>query len=92
MNYIDVKEACEKTGKSEKTIRRLFAKDESKPYLQKKGNKNFIEVNYLFSIYEAEKKTKKEPRQNIDTTNKRPSDNELNELKIKLALYEQEIR
>ena len=38
MNYIDVKEACEKTNKSEKTIRRLFAKEESKPYLQKKGN------------------------------------------------------
>ena len=37
MNYIDIKNACEKTNKSEKTIRRLFAKEESKPYIQKKG-------------------------------------------------------
>lgn len=52
MNYIDVKEACEKTNKSEKTIRRLFLKEESKPFIQKIGNKNLIEVNYLFSVYE----------------------------------------
>ena len=92
MNYIDVKEACEKTNKSEKTIRRLFAKEESKPYLQKKGNKNLIEVNYLFSIYEAVKTTKKSPRQNMDMTNKRPTNEDVNELKMKIALYEQEIR
>ena len=92
MNYIDVKEACEKTNKSEKTIRRLFAKEESKPYLQKKGNKNLIEVNYLFLIYEAVKTTKKSPRQNMDMTNKRPTNEDVNELKMKIALYEQEIR
>lgn len=92
MNYIDVKEACEKTNKSEKTIRRLFSKAESKPFLQKKGNKNLIEVNYLFSVYEAVKTTKKSPRQNMDMTNKRPSNNELNELRTKLALYEQELK
>ena len=92
MNYIDIKKACEKTNKSEKTIRRLFAKEESKPYIQKKGNKNLIEVNYLFSVYEAVQKENKRPAQNIDMTNKRPTNNELNDLKTKLALYEQEIR
>ena len=50
MNYIDVKKKKKKTGKSERTIRRLFANSESLPYLQKKGNKTLIEVNYLFSI------------------------------------------
>lgn len=92
MNYIDIKNACEKTNKSEKTIRRLFAKEESKPYIQKKGNKNLIEVNYLFSVYEAVQKENKRPTQNIDITNKRPTNDELNDLKTKLALYEQEIR
>ncbi|MCA4777983.1 hypothetical protein OBK28_13255 [Empedobacter falsenii] len=92
MNYIDIKNACEKTNKSEKTIRRLFAKEESKPYIQKKGNKNLIEVNYLFSVYEAVQKENKRPTQNIDMTNKRPTNDELNDLKTKLALYEQEIR
>lgn len=92
MNYIDIKNACEKTNKSEKTIRRLFAKEESKPYIQKKGNKNLIEVNYLFSVYEAVQKENKRPAQNIDMTNKRPTNDELNDLKTKLALYEQEIR
>lgn len=92
MNYIDVKEAIEKTGKSEKTIRRLFAKKESAPYLQKKGTKNLIEVNYLFSIYEAVQLDKKQPTQKVDMTNKRPTQEELNSLKTKLALYEQEIR
>lgn len=92
MNYIDIKNACEKTNKSEKTIRRLFSKEESKPYIKKKGNKNLIEVNYLFSVYEAVQKEKKRPTQNIDMTNKRPINEELNDLKTKLALYEQEIR
>lgn len=92
MNYIDIKEACEKTNKSEKTIRRLFSKEESKPYVQKKGNKNLIEVNYLFSIYEPVKTTKKSPSQKLDMTNKSPSNDELHELKMKLALYEQEIK
>lgn len=92
MNYIDIKNACVKTNKSEKTIRRLFSKEESKPYIKKKGNKNLIEVNYLFSVYEAVQKEKKRPTQNIDMTNKRPINEELNDLKTKLALYEQEIR
>ena len=92
MNYIDIKNACEKTNKSEKTIRRLFAKEESKPYIQKKGNKNLIEVNYLFSVYEAVQKENKRPAQNIDMTNKRPTNEDVNELKMKIALYEQEIR
>jgi outer membrane receptor for monomeric catechols len=92
MNYIDVKEACEKTNKSEKTIRRLFSKEDSKPFLKKSGNKNLIEVNYLFSIYEPVKQEKKRPSQKLDMTNKSPSKNELYELKTKIALYEQEIR
>ncbi len=58
MNYIDVKDAVKKTGKSERTIRRLFANSESVTYLQKKGNKTLIEVNYLFSVYEPLKDVK----------------------------------
>jgi len=92
MNYIDVKEACERTKKSEKTIRRLFSREDSKPYIQKKGNKNLIEVNYLFSVYEAVQIEKKRPTQKVDMTNKRPTNEEFNDLKTKLALYEQEIR
>ena len=54
--------------------------------------KNLIEVNYLFSVYEAVQKENKRPAQNTDMTNKRPTNEDVNELKMKIALYEQEIR
>ena len=92
MNYIDVKEACEKTNKSEKTIRRLFAKEESKPYLQKKGNKTLIEVNYLFSVYEPLKDVKKPQRQKYDIAEIWQKQEDINSLKTKIALFEQELK
>ena len=92
MNYIDVKEAVKKTGKSERTIRRLFANSESVPYLQKKGNKVLIEVNYLFSIYEPLKDIKKPQRQKYDIAEIWQRQEDVNSLKTKLALFEQELK
>ena len=92
MNYIDVKEACEKTGKSERTIRRLFSNTESKPYIQKKGNKTLIEVNYLFSVYEAKKEPKKVSRQKYAIEEIWQRQEDINSLKTKLALFEQELK
>ncbi len=92
MNYIDVKEAIKKTGKSERTIRRLFSIPESKSYIQKKGNKTLIEVNYLFSVYEAVKEVKKQHSQNYDITEILQKQEELHQLKTKVALYEQELK
>lgn len=92
MNYIDIKEACEKTNKSERTIRRLFANSESLPYLQKKGNKTLIEVNYLFSIYDPLNDTKKPQRQKYDITEIWQKQEDINSLKTKIALFEQELK
>lgn len=92
MNYIDVKEAIKKTGKSERTIRRLFANSESLPYLQKKGNKTLIEVNYLFSIYAPLNDTKKPQRQKYDITEIWQKQEDINSLKTKIALFEQELK
>ena len=92
MNYIDVKEAVKKTGKSERTIRRLFANSESVPYLQKKGNKVLIEVNYLLSIYEPLKDIKKPQRQKYDIAEIWQRQEDVNSLKTKLALFEQELK
>ena len=92
MNYIDVKEAVKKTGKSERTIRRLFANSESVPYLQKKGNKVLIEVNHLFSIYEPLKDIKKPQRQKYDIAEIWQRQEDVNSLKTKLALFEQELK
>jgi len=92
MNYIDIKEAIEKTGKSERTLRRLFSNVDSKPYIKKKGNKNLIEVNYLFSVYEAIKPIKKQGRQKYDFDDIWHNQENINELKTKIALYEQELK
>ena len=92
MNYIDVKEAVKKTGKSERTIRRLFANSESLPYLQKKGNKTLIEVNYLFSVYEPLKDVKILQRQKYDITEIWQKQEDINSLKTKIALFEQELK
>ena len=92
MNYIDVKEAVKKTGKSERTIRRLFANSETIPYLQKKGNKTLIEVNYLFSVYEPLKDVKILQRQKYDITEIWQKQEDINSLKTKIALFEQELK
>lgn len=92
MNYIDVKDAVKKTGKSERTIRRLFANSESVPYLQKKGNKTLIEVNYLFSVYEPLKDVEKPQRQKYDIAEIWQKQEDINSLKTKIALFEQELK
>lgn len=92
MNYIDIKEACEKTGKSERTIRRLFSNTDSKPYIKKKGNKSLIEVNYLFSVYEAKIEPKKATRQKYAIEEIWQRQEDINSLKTKLALFEQELK
>lgn len=50
---LSIKEAVIATGKGEATIRRLANKIESKPYIENKKGKIYIDANYLFSIYEA---------------------------------------
>lgn len=92
MNYIDIKEAVKATGKSEKTIRRFLSKAESKPYMDKKENKLLVDVNYLFDSFPPVKNTQKDGGQKLDTVQSASMDNELIQLKAKLALYEQEIK
>ena len=92
MNQIDIKEATEATGKSEKTIRRFLAKPESQPFICNKDNKIVVDVNYLFNAYPPIKKAKKVGGQNMDINEKMSIDIELLELKHKLTLYEQEIK
>lgn len=92
MNYIDIKEAVKATGKSEKTIRRLLAKNESKAFLSKIDNKLLVEVNYLFNIYPPVKTSEIKGGQMLDIDKNMSIDRELIELKNKLALYEQEIK
>jgi len=92
MNYIDIKEAVKATGKSEKTIRRFLSKAESKSFIDKKDNKLLVDVNYLFASYPPVKSDQKEGGQKLDTGQRLSIDNELMQLKNKLALYEQEIR
>lgn len=92
MNYIDIKEAVKATGRSEKTIRRFLSKAESKPYMDKKENKLLVDVNYLFDSFPPVKNTQKDGGQKLDTVQYASMDNELIQLKAKLALYEQEIR
>lgn len=92
MNYIDIKEAVKATGKSEKTIRRFLSKAESKPYMNKKENKLLVDVNYLFDSFPPVKNTQKDGGQKLDSVQSASMDNELIQLKAKLALYEQEIK
>lgn len=92
MNYIDIKEAMKATGKSEKTIRRFLYKPESKAYTDKKDNKLFVDVNYLFASYSPVKTHEKGSGQNVDIVQDVSIDIELSELKSKIALYEQEIK
>lgn len=103
MNYISIKEASETTGKSEKTIRRLINKSESRAFIDKNDNKIIIDVNYLFSIYPPIKRVKKESRQKLDMDKNEPgqvldidksesSHLELINLKNKIAIYEQELK
>jgi len=92
MNYIDIKEASEATGKSEKTIRRLVNKAESNAFVDKSNSKIIIDVNYLFSAYPPIKKGKNEVRQILDMGNKESIQVELINLKNKLVIYEQELK
>lgn len=92
MNYIDIKEASKAVGKSEKTIRRFLSKSESKPYIEKKDNKLFVEVNYLFASYPAVEIDQKESSQKVDIDQYMTMDMAFLELKNKIALYEQEIK
>lgn len=92
MNYIDIKEASEATGKSEKTIRRLINKPESDSFVDRSNNKIIIDVNYLFSVYPPMKKGKNESRQSFDMGKKESSHMELINLKSKLVIYEQELK
>lgn len=92
MNYIDIKEAVRATGKSEKTIRRFLSKAESKPFIEKKDNKLFVDVNYLFASYSPIKTHVSNVGQDMDIVHNLSMDIELLDLKNKLALYEQEIK
>lgn len=95
MNSISIKEASDATGKSEKTIRRFCSKPESKPFIERKDSKVFIDVNYLFASYPPPKDMSKEAVQKVDKKEKVQEmsiDTEFSELKNKIALYEQEIK
>jgi hypothetical protein len=95
MQSISIKEASEVTGKNEKTIRRFCSKPESKPFIEQKGTKLYIDVNYLFASYPPQKDMSKEVVQKVDKderTQEMSIDTEFFDLKNKIALYEQEIR
>jgi len=92
MNYIDVKEAVKLTGMSDKTIRRLLAKEESKPYLDEKDSKKLVEVNYLLSCFPAINDKTIKASQKVDNDQDTPIDMVKIELETKLALAEQQIQ
>lgn len=92
MNYIDIKEAVKITGKSDKTIRRFIAKNESKPYLDNNNGKILVDVNYLMSSFSVDKAWAKSTRQSVDIDQGMSMDSQLLELRNKLAIYEQEIK
>lgn len=95
MQSISIKEASEVTGKNEKTIRRFCSKPESKPFIEQKGTKLYIDVNYLFASYPAQKDMSNGGVQKVDKEEKIQGmsiDTEFSDLKNKIALYEQEIR
>lgn len=81
MNYINIKEAVNATGKSEKTIRRFLTRVESTLYINKKDNKLLVDVNYLFASYQPIKNTQNEIGQKLDIDQKTSVDIELTQLK-----------
>lgn len=92
MNYIDINQAAEATGKSAKTIRRLLSNEVSKAFIEKRDGKIFVEVNYLFASYPFIKGVSIPEDKGLDTGRNLSMDNELSQLKNKIALYEQEIK
>ncbi len=92
MNYIDINQAAEATGKSSKTIRRLLSKKESKPFIDRKEGKIFIDVNYLFTSYPSVNDMSKPKEKMVDVVRDVTMDNEISELKTKITLYEQELK
>lgn len=92
MNYIDINQAAEATGKSSKTIRRLSSKKESEPFIDKREGKIFIDVNYLFASYPSVKDVSNHSEQRLDVVQEVTMDNEISQLKTKIALYEQDLK
>lgn len=92
MNYIDIKQAAEATGKSSKTIRRFASKKESEPFIDKKEGKIFVDVNYLFASYPSIKDVSKHSEKGMDIVQDVTMDNEITRLKTKISLYEQELK
>lgn len=92
MNYIDINQAAEATGKSSKTIRRLSSKKESEPFIDKREGKIFIDVNYLFDSYPSVKDAPKHSGQREEDVQEVDMDKEILQLKNKIALYEQELK
>ncbi len=92
MNYIDINQASEATGKSSKTIRRLLSKKESEPFIDRKEGKIFIDVNYLFASYPSINDMSKPNKHRVDDVQNLAIDNEISQLKYKITLYEQELR
>ena len=60
--------------------------------ITEKRNKTLIEVNYLFSIYDPLNDTKKPQRQKYDITEIWQKQEDINSLKTKIALFEQELK
>lgn len=92
MNYIDINQAADATGKSPKTIRRLLSKKESEPFIDRREGKIFIDVNYLFASYPSVKDVSNHIDQRVDVVQEVAMDNEISQLKTKIALYEQELK
>lgn len=92
MNYIDIVEAAKITGKSEKTIRRLLSKEESKSFIDKKEGKLFVNVNYLFASYPAIKINDKPNRHSLNKGQNLAIDSEIISLENKLAIFQQELK
>lgn len=92
MNYVDINQAAEATGKSSKTIRRLLSKKESEPFIDRKEGKIFIDINYLFASYPSVNDMSKSNKHKLDDVQKLAIDNEISQLKNKIALYEQDLK
>lgn len=106
MPYLTITQAAEATGKSEKTIRRLSNKPESKPYISKEGTGHnapiLIDASYLQNVYplaipgQPTQNPKNTPGQRLDTSTQSLLDTDTAQNAVTLShtieLLKQELR
>jgi hypothetical protein len=102
MPYLTIAQASTASGKSEKTIRRLANRPESKPYISKEGTGHnspiLIDANYLQNVYplsipgQPTQSPQDTSGQRLDTPTQSPIDTNTVELRHTIELLKQELR